>query len=323
AAVHLARLGDPRAEAMAVDGMQFCLIPKGAFWMGDGERGSNKLHQVAIPYDYWLGRYPVTNAQFQAFVEDGGYAQERYWREAQRQGHWRDGQVDAYVWRAGKHERGRRDRPNDYGRPFNLPNHPVVGVTWYEGVAFTRWLTERWRKSGLLAPKMRLALPSEAEWEKAARGGLETVSEPAIVIPESDRWTQTAATIPNPSPQRRYPTGEEQITSEQANFDNAEIGATSGAGCFSSGKSAYGCEEMSGNVWEWTQSAHKSYPYQADDGREALAEYTTRVLRGGAYYSDFTALRCASRYSDLPHLDHYPLGFRVVASPFIPPTADR
>ena len=81
------------------------------------------LHQVNIPYGYWIGRYPVTNAQFQAFVDDGGYRYDHFWAEAKAHGYWRKGQVK------GRSDSQWRYRPHDYNTPYTLPNHPVVGVT--------------------------------------------------------------------------------------------------------------------------------------------------------------------------------------------------
>ena len=91
--VALARLGDPRPEVMDVDQMQFCYVPAGAFWMGsdDGEDREKPQHWVAMGHNYWLCRFPVTNAQYEQFVADGGYGVARYWAEAKEVGVWRDG----------------------------------------------------------------------------------------------------------------------------------------------------------------------------------------------------------------------------------------
>lgn len=91
----LAKLGDDRPAVMTIEGMQFCFVPAGPFTMGSGEQepgadsDEKPQHMVDLAYDYWIGRYPVTNAQFQSFVDDGGYRIARYWSEAANTGYWR------------------------------------------------------------------------------------------------------------------------------------------------------------------------------------------------------------------------------------------
>ena len=110
-----------------------------AFWMGsdEGEDWHKPLHKVDIPIGYWIGRYPVTNAQYQAFMDDGGYANPAFWTEAKAAGIWKEGQVKGY------YESNWHAKPSYNYSPYNLPNHPVVGVMWYEALAFTRWLSEQ------------------------------------------------------------------------------------------------------------------------------------------------------------------------------------
>jgi len=258
---------------------------------------------------YYISRYPVTVAQFDAFVQAGGYAEARYWPEAQAAGEWQAKGIRDYD-----------DQPRtafpDYGEPFNLPNHPVVGITWYEALAFCRWLEELlqatdsgmqlWKANRLTSMNMppgafKVQLPSEAEWEKAARGGLE--------IP----WGETGIQRENPDPARRYPWGQKPDP-ERANFDEARIEATSAVGCFPEGASPYGVEDLSGNVWEWTRSHWKAYPYDPTDGREDLTadDLTPRVERGGAFGYDEWCARCAFRYWRDPFFRRWNQGFRVV-----------
>lgn len=261
AGVHLAMMGDPRPE-ITVSGMQFCRVPAGPFRMGsEVAEGERPVHEVEIPYDYEISRYPVTQGQYQEFVEAGGYQEDRYWKE-----------VDEAGWRPAEQDR--------HDSPFDLPNHPVMGVSWYEALAFCRWLGEKMR--------MQVMVPSEAEWEKAAGGS-------------------------------RFPWGEEE-DAERANLKESQIGTTSAVGCFPRGKSPYGCEEMMGNVWEWTRSVYRPYPYQAGDGREDSAALLKerRVFRGYGFHFSQKNARCTIRYSmrSDPYVYISPAGFRVVRRPF-------
>jgi formylglycine-generating enzyme required for sulfatase activity len=306
AGVHLGILGDPRPE-ITLDGMEFCLVPAGPFLMGNEE-----LEERELPYAYWISRYPVTHAQYAEFVKAGGYRERRYFSEAEREGVWKDGRVKADYY-------GDRwqDAPRPFGRPYDLSSHPVVGVTWYEALAFCRWLAER-------RPGLRVTLPSEAEWEKAARGGKRIPEAPFITtrLPSpagrgaggegragTASGVETASLVPNPNPGRPYPWGD-GIVPERANYDDTGLGATSAIGCFPSGRSPHGCEEMSGNVWEWTRSLM--------DGGEDLAAPASkaRYLCGGAFFQGIDAARCGARGWFLPDDGYDGRGFRVVCRPF-------
>ncbi len=314
----LAELGDDRPEVRDVDAMHFCLVPGGPFRMGSDERDEEKpIHTVEhLTYDYWLGRYPVTNAQFETFAGDGGYDVAEYWREAAEAGRWSKGAITD--WSGAP-----RIAPYDYGRPFNLPNHPVIGITWYEALAFARWLTDRWRASSALPAGWEVRLPSEAEWEKGARGGLSVPAAP--VIRAAGRFNVGApALVANPQPERRHPWVAGGGPG-RANTAESAINAPGAAGLFPAGAGPYGCEEMSGTVWEWTRSLWGDhfqkpsfgYPYRPDDGRENLSAGVRmlRILRGGSYYNDVDACRCAQRDGYDPHFrfDYY--GVRVLVAP--------
>jgi len=273
----LAKLGDPRQEVLDVNAMPFCFVPKGKFIMGEDK----EKKKVDLP-DYWIGKYPVTNAQYKQFVDAGGYAQENLWAEAIKEGYWKEGAFKGVL------DDEPRDRPEDYGEPYTLDNHPVVGISWYEALAFARWLdaflkgrsnemlteakTEEdkvlWK--GLSANSLHVTLPTEEEWEKAARG----------------------------VDGRNYPWGEE-VDPNRANYIETGIGTTNAVGCFPDGRSVYGLEEMSGNVWEWTKILEKSIV----------------MLRGGSFNLTSRGVRCARRYWYDPLDGNYRLGFRVVVSP--------
>jgi len=158
----------------------------------------------------------------------------------------------------------------------------------------TRWLIAVAERSDW----QRVLLPSEAEWEKAARGSADT---------------------------RCYPWGE-TFDPARCNCWELGLGDTTPVGIFADGASPYGCLDMAGNVWEWTRSLwgkdwgkpEFKYPYRADDGREDLEadDQVRRVLRGGSFGDPCSGCRCAYRYWDLPSDRSDNLGFRVVASPF-------
>jgi formylglycine-generating enzyme required for sulfatase activity len=277
----LAQLGDPRFREDAwflpdEPLLGFVEIPEGPFLMGSdptqdryARDREQPQHEVCLPA-YYVARYPVTVAQFRAFVEESGY------------------------------------EPGETHSLRGVSNHPVVRVTWYEALKYCDWLTERLRAwdetPELLATLLReegwaIILPSEAEWEKAARG----------------------------TDGRIFPWGE-QADSERANYNDTGIGTTSAVGCFPDGASPYEVEDLSGNVWEWTRSLWGTeigkpdfeYPYDPEDGREDLraADDVRRGLRGGSFILSVRYVRCASRLDwGLPFSRYRDYGFRVVASP--------
>ncbi|MBV7329836.1 SUMF1/EgtB/PvdO family nonheme iron enzyme [Chloroflexi bacterium TSY] len=268
----LNELGDPRAgvglNENGLPDIDWCPVPAGPFFIGnDKETDSmsfgNERPQHELQLDaFVISRYPITNAQFQAFVRDGGYTER--WRHCWTEAGW--------AWRV----RGGYVEPHRYSGVYELANHPVVGVSWYEAVAFCNWLSKKLRRS--------VTLPSEAQWEKAARG----------------------------TDERRYPWGGE-LTTEHANWYETEIHTTSAVGVFPQGKSPHGCLDMAGNVWEWTSSLYKDYPYDPTDGREDPEAEGRRVLRGGAFYHYELRVRCAFRSYYHPDHRSHSCGLRVVA----------
>jgi len=302
--VELAELGDPRPEVMTIDGMEFCYVPPGPFWMGSDEGNSDNKprHQVDIPYGYWMGRYPVTNAQYQVFMDNGGYGNPAFWAEAKAAGIWKEGQVQ------GRYDKKPRAEPDWWQRsPYNLPNHPVVGVMWYEALAFTRWLSQQ---TGGLA-----RLPSEAEWEKAARGGHKIPVTP--LIRPACQLSSPLASIQltsNPLPQRSYSWGD-AFDANLTNSEESRIKTPHAVGAYLMAKSPYGAQEMSGNVEEWCQSQYQAYPYHAEDGRETLqrkADDFNSILRGGSYYRNNIRIFLFFRGGYGPFDGHSDRGFRVL-----------
>jgi len=340
----LAKLGDTRDPITTCDAMHFCLVPAGPFVLGSQKAQDEQAYddelfgqEHDIPYDYLIGRYPITNAHYAEFVRDpGGYANRLYWPEAEAAGVWCAGRVFRNVYfyddqrqlkKRPENERGEgATGPHDFGEPFNLPNHPVVGICWYEMLAFTRWLTAQWRDR--LPDGWRVVLPSEVEWEKAARGGLWLPAELAVAAgPLEAALARRGLALPvqNPNPARRFAYNDDPADDvadpERMNFDETKLNATSAAGCFVAGASPYGCQDMNGNVWEWTRSlwgegsdAKFNYPYDNIDERERLdaSVETRRVLRGGAFFYFDGDARCAIRFRVNPDFGFAYDGFRVV-----------
>ena len=317
AGVTLARLGDPRSEVLTSAAMEFCWVPPGSFWMGsqddpDAEKDESPKG-IDLSYGYWIGRYPVTNAQFEEFVAAGGYCESRYWREAEAADLW---SVTGF---AGWRDKGPRQKPYDFGEPHHVANHPVVGISWYEALAYTRWQNER--LAGQIPAGWAVQLPNEPEWEKAARGGVEIPAQPLIrSAAKGSIGKETPPLHLNPQERQRYPWGNES-DANRANYDESGIGTTSAVGCFPGGASVYGVEELSGNVWEWTRSLYGKYPYPASGAKREERENLTaaasesRVLRGGSYFVSRARVRCALRHGNPPNFGLEDYGLRVVVAP--------
>ncbi|MBK7676097.1 MAG: SUMF1/EgtB/PvdO family nonheme iron enzyme [Candidatus Accumulibacter sp.] len=159
------------------------------------------LHENGTPnHDYWIGESPVTVAQFRQFVEASGYAEHR--PEALQ----------------------------------DFDNRPLAWIPWYDALAFCRWLYAHWRAR--LPAGWELTLPSEAEWEKAARGGVD-IARGAIRTSLADGFASPRCALQaNAQAQRRYPWGDEW-DAELANAEE-DIGHTTTPGCFSRGRSPLG-----------------------------------------------------------------------------------
>jgi formylglycine-generating enzyme required for sulfatase activity len=267
----LARLDDPREGVGLKDGLPDIkwsdLIPAGPFPMGNSKETDPEAyddeeprHTEEIVEPYCISVYPITNAQYDAFVEDGCYRNPDYWQEAATDGYWNEGRVRRRYYRRG--ESGNletveewADAPADFGSPFDLPNHPVVGINWYEAVAFCKWLSEKGNR--------KVELPTEAQWERAARS----------------------------TDGRKHPWNGE-ITPDHANY-GMNVGTTTAVGIFPLGAAECGALDMSGNVWEWCRTKwRENYNAPPDDN---LSGEAARVLRGGAYFSGPGLVRCAYR----------------------------
>ena len=152
----LGKVGDPRRDVLEVEVMPFCFVPAGTFCIGSDRKSDDEAYddeetqgELDLPI-FWISQHPVSQAQFKQFMQAGGYEHPEFWAEAAKAKRWVDGQVIREVYKGQESIKETARQPYDFGEPFNLANHPVVGVTWYEALAFTRWLTERWQKSGAL-----------------------------------------------------------------------------------------------------------------------------------------------------------------------------
>jgi formylglycine-generating enzyme required for sulfatase activity len=246
--------GDPRYDG---DGWmpEVVKVEMGPFLMGEGD----EQHIVDIPYDYWIGTYPVTNAQWRRFVEAGAYTTERYWTKAG----WRQYTQPEY-WD---------------NTMLNGDNQPVVGVSWFEAVAYCRWLSEM--------RKQEFYLPSEAEWEKAARG------PHGRIYPWGDDWQDGCC-----------------------NSEEAGIGRTSPVGSFPAGASLYKALDMAGNAWEWCATKYgMPYPYVLEDEWRTsyLEDDTGRSLRGSSWAGSRKGVRGAYRRSLSPRDRINTFGLRVAS----------
>ena len=236
------------------------LVEGGPFLMGsDSAAEEQPAHVVELP-DYWIGKYPVTNREYAEFLQ-----RNKLQEEPKKLG-W-------FLRRS----------------PAEKLNHPVVGVSWHDARAYCVWLSQ--------ATGRTYRLPSEAEWEKAARG----------------------------ADGRRFPWGDQWLDG-RANLSSTE---TTPVDQYPDGASPYGCLDLLGNAQEWTQTIWGSrerecdypYPYRADDGREQLPvddaqpARALRIYRSGSLRSTAAAVRCSARAGADPLSKVTWRGFRVVLPP--------
>jgi formylglycine-generating enzyme required for sulfatase activity len=256
----------------------FLLVPDAHFPMGTPEHELSELakryggtresyreespqHSVALPA-FALARMPTTNALYARYVAATGARPPLHWH----------GPVP----------------------PDTLNEHPVVDVNWEEAQHFCAWLNETWQgsvpvhsedESPRRIQRPHFRLPTEAEWEHAARG----------------------------TDGRTFPWGN-TFDPTRANTREAGTASTTPVGSYAAGASPYGVLDMAGNVWELTATLDALYPYVPDDGREQPQAEGRRIARGGCYANPQGFARCACRFRFAPDVRNPFMGFRLALS---------
>ncbi len=243
-------------------------------------------YSVFLP-NYFISKFPITNNEFHAFWKHGAYKEKRWWSESGWLWLNRSPEAEKNMNLTESRRRSGRTEPafwND--TKLSIPNRPVVGVTWFEAIAYCTWLTEQLQLSEELPNGYVARLPTDAEWEKAARG----------------------------TDGRFWPWGNEW-EDNLANTHTINLSTTTSIGIFCSDSSPYDVVDMAGNVKEWCRSRWGEYPYDPTDGRENINSDDRRIARGGYWKRGKYASHCAYRRRYLPDTHHDGLGFRVVIGP--------
>jgi len=231
-------------------GMEFVKVKGGDFYMGsDTVEFARPQHLVyQLDYDFYIGRYPVTNQEYSLYLREAG---------------------NPIVM------------TRDKGR------HPAVNILFSDAYGYVVWLNKKYASN--LPSGYRFCVPSEAEWEKAARG----------------------------VDGNEYPWGN-RFDLRRCNSLEGGVGGATPVGEYSpQGDSSFGAADMAGNVWEWTRSLQREYPYRLDDGRESddVIEAAQYIMHGGSFKSDNDIIRCAVRVWSSPLFSESDRGFRVAICP--------
>ena len=241
--------------AQAAPAADMVTVPAGPFRMGsDAGPADERTAHAGFVGAFSIDITPVTNAQFAGFLDRVGP------RNARGERLFDDDDPDARIHRAGSR----------WVADLGFEDHPVVEVSW--------------RGAGGYCASIGKRLPTEAEWEKAARG----------------------------TDARRYPWGNAAPTAERARFA-AGFNQTAPVDAHPKGASPYGVLDMAGNAWEWVPSAYRPYPYRADDGRENTGAEVVRGTRGGGHDSpadEITTTQRGRALSRAPRSGHHNIGFR-------------
>jgi sulfatase modifying factor 1 len=257
---------------------EMALIPAGEFQMGadDADDDERPVHRVDLD-EFLIGVQPVTNAEYNRFVRQTGYRPPAIY------------ELPLVVTAGGRdRERAFRAAGQPYIWPESEPppdrlDHPVLLVRWEDAVAYCAWLSKETGRA--------VRLPTEAEWEKAARGGLEG---------------------------KRYPWGD-RLDRDMANFlrDPTMKLVHGTTRCRSYPPNGYGLFDMTGNVWEWVQDWYDPDYYSASPRRNPTGprQGSLRIVRGGSWLvADVRMLSCSHRHKVPPDTYSYGIGFRVACA---------
>jgi iron(II)-dependent oxidoreductase len=254
-------------------------VPGGEFEMGTDRLvfayDNERRKHVRHVDDFLIDRAPVTNGEFVEFIDAGGYERRDLWSPEGWKWRSKTGATLPRYWRTEGSEYAQRSLSS---WQMLDPERPVCHVTWFEADAFARFAGKR--------------LPTEAEWEKAAS------------------WEAGSGS------KRRYPWGEQEPSAHLSNLDQVMFG-TAVAGSYEDGASPCGAVQMIGDVWEWTASGFDPYPgfapFPYDEYSKEFFGGPYRVLRGGAWATQFGAISNTFRNWDHPNRSQIFAGFRCAS----------
>jgi formylglycine-generating enzyme required for sulfatase activity len=243
---------------------------------------------VQICDEFRISRYPVTVVQYQLFIADDGYSSVEYWTSEGLEwikGNWKSSWGEGSPWLAKHLETASRQRlPLNWVNQLKFKNRPVVGISWFEALAYANWLTSRYWASSKhqLGQDLVVRLPYELEWEAAARGG------DTRQWPWGNYWQQ-----------------------DYANTNESGLDRICAVGLHHASDSPHGVSDMSGNTWDWTLSEFSPYGegLQTVDPSRRDASVT---VRGGSWCHDRYSARCAFRDWNVPDDRSDSVGFRLV-----------